>query len=58
MQKTKIWLRFRQDDENFCIKAGIIYHRIPCFGYVIKENDRPGTLLVDKLKALGVPAGK
>ena len=32
-------------------------HRIPCFGYVIQESDKPGKLDVEKAKKLGVKPG-
>ena len=32
-------------------------HRIPCFGYVIQESDKPGKLDVEKAKSLGVKPG-
>jgi ribonuclease Z len=32
-------------------------HRIPCFGYVIQESDKPGKLDVEKAKSLGVKHG-
>jgi hypothetical protein len=36
------------------VKAGLIRHRIPCFGYVVQETDKAGALLEDKCKALNV----
>ena len=34
-----------------------IQHRIPCFGYVVVEADKVGTLDVNKAKALGLQPG-
>jgi len=46
-----------QNDAQYNIKAVPIKHRIPCFGYVIQECDKPGKLDVEKAKKLGVKAG-
>lgn len=49
---------FRIDSHDECtVKASRIEHRIPCFGYVFTENDRPGTINVDYLKGVGIPPG-
>nr|XP_018906229.1 PREDICTED: zinc phosphodiesterase ELAC protein 1-like [Bemisia tabaci] len=46
------------DSHDECtVKASRIEHRIPCFGYVFTENDRPGTINVDYLKGVGIPPG-
>ncbi|GAB2723995.1 ribonuclease Z [Paenibacillus thermoaerophilus] len=45
------------DDGQFEVTAKPLDHRIACFGYRVHEYDRPGTLLIDKLKAAGVPPG-
>jgi ribonuclease Z len=45
------------DDDQFSVEAKLLEHGVPSFGYRIVEKDRPGTLQVDKLKALGVPPG-
>ncbi|KAG7173762.1 Zinc phosphodiesterase ELAC protein 1-like [Homarus americanus] len=45
------------DDERWCVSAGWIHHRVPTFGYVIKEKDRPGTLDTNKLLSLGIKPG-
>ena len=44
-------------DSKFDIKAIAIKHRIPCFGYVIEEQDQAGTFNVEKAKELGIPPG-
>lgn len=42
---------------SFRVHAGMLTHRIVCFGYVVIEDPLPGRLCVEKLKALGVPPG-
>ena len=44
-------------DEQFSVEAFQLEHGVTSFGYRIVEADRPGALQVEKLKALGVPAG-
>ena len=39
------------------MKAVAIQHRIPSFAYVIEEKEQPGSLNMEKVKALGVPPG-
>ena len=46
-----------QEDAQYTIKAVPLKHRIPCFGYVIQESDKPGKLDVEKAKKLGVKPG-
>ncbi|XP_069483078.1 zinc phosphodiesterase ELAC protein 1 [Ambystoma mexicanum] len=45
------------DNEQFVIRAFRLFHRIPSFGFVIEERERPGKLNVQKLKELGVQPG-
>lgn len=45
------------DDGHFEVTALPLDHRIACYGYRIREYDRPGTLQQERLKALGVPPG-
>ena len=49
------WLVF--DDADFTIHAAALEHTVPCVAYIINEKPKPGSLLVDKLKQLGVPSG-
>ena len=42
---------------HFEVFAARLDHRIPSFGYRIVEKDRPGELLMDKVKKAGVPRG-
>lgn len=44
-------------EENFTIYVKKLDHGVPSFGYRIVEKDAPGELLVEKLKALGIPPG-
>ena len=45
------------EDKQFKVEVGKLEHGIPSYGYRVIEKDLPGTLLVDKLKAIGVPPG-
>jgi hypothetical protein len=37
------------------VTAGLISHKIPCFGYIIKEADKAGMLLEEVRRALSPP---
>lgn len=39
--------------EQFIVKAFRLFHRIPSFGFVIEERERPGKLQTQKLKDMG-----
>ncbi len=45
------------DNAKFTVYAEILDHGIKSFGYRVVEKDHQGELQVDKLKALGIPAG-
>lgn len=45
------------EDEFFVVESKKLDHRIESFGYRIREKDRPGRLLDDRLKAAGVAPG-
>ncbi|MFC2948240.1 ribonuclease Z [Virgibacillus sediminis] len=42
---------------NFTIEVEELEHGVPSFGYRITEKDKPGELLVDKLKEKGIMPG-
>ena len=41
------------EDKKFVVKAFRLFHRVPSFGFCIKEHDRPGRLKTEMLKELG-----
>ncbi|KAM4809060.1 zinc phosphodiesterase ELAC protein 1 [Rhinophrynus dorsalis] len=45
------------ENEQFRVKAFKLFHRIPSFGFVIEERERPGKLNVQKLKDFGIQPG-
>lgn len=45
------------DDESFQVEVRKVSHGIDSFGFRIIEKDLPGTLLVEKLKKIGVRPG-
>jgi len=45
------------EDEQFVVTAKLLDHGLPSYGFRIVEKDLPGTLLVDRLLALGVRSG-
>ena len=45
------------EDNTFLVEAKKLEHGIDSYGYRVVEKDRPGELLVDKLKELGVKPG-
>ncbi len=45
------------EDEQFVVEADLLEHVIPSFGYRIVQKDLPGTLLMEKVRELGVPKG-
>jgi len=44
-------------NELFEIRAYPLKHEIPCFGFVLKENDKKGEFNRDKAIKLGIPVG-
>ena len=42
------------DDPRIKVKAGLISHRTPSFGFIIKETDQVGSLDSNKCKSLGM----
>jgi ribonuclease Z len=45
------------EDETFKVSFDTLDHRILSFGYRIEEKAHEGVLLVDKVKAAGIPSG-
>lgn len=45
------------DDATFTVSCDHLDHRIESFGFRIVEKDHPGELLIDKVRAAGVPSG-
>ncbi|XP_066993348.1 zinc phosphodiesterase ELAC protein 1 [Anabrus simplex] len=45
------------EDKTAVVQAGVILHRVPTFGYVIKEKDQPGKLDIELLLQLGTTPG-
>ncbi|WLR53257.1 ribonuclease Z [Bacillus tianshenii] len=45
------------EDKQFTVEMRKLEHGIPSFGYRVTEHDKPGELLVDKLKEQQVPPG-
>lgn len=45
------------NDQTFTVYAKHLDHKIACYGYRVVEHDHPGELLVNKLKAAGIPSG-
>ncbi|MFD2445967.1 ribonuclease Z [Bacillus sp. CGMCC 1.16607] len=45
------------EDEQFIVKAKLLEHGIPSYGFRVVEKDKPGTLLVDKLLQMGIQPG-
>jgi ribonuclease Z len=43
--------------EEYAVVADRLDHRTPCFGYAIREHDRPGRFDLEAAEALGVPKG-
>lgn len=48
---------FVVEDDEFLVVANSLQHVIPCLGYRIEQKPLPGKLLIDKVKAAGVPNG-
>jgi len=42
---------------GFRVDAALLEHSVPCLGFSVIEDDRPGTFDVARAAALGVPAG-
>jgi len=45
------------DGPEYLIEAGRLDHRLPTYGFVLTEKDKPGRFDVEAARALGVPSG-
>ncbi|MBM7648092.1 ribonuclease Z [Bacillus ectoiniformans] len=45
------------EDDQFMVEVRQLQHGIPSYGFRITEKDKPGMLLVDELRADGIPPG-
>ncbi len=45
------------EDEEYSVRCLPLKHRIPAFGYAVKEKDRPGRFRVEQAKSLGISPG-
>ncbi|XJZ26139.1 ribonuclease Z [Bacillota bacterium Lsc_1132] len=45
------------EDDQFSVEARLLDHGIASYGYRIVEKDKPGMLLADKLKEVGIAPG-
>jgi ribonuclease Z len=45
------------EDEHFIVYCKKLEHGVPSYGFRIEEKAKPGELLVDKLKAIGIEPG-
>ena len=45
------------NDSKMTVSAAVLKHRVVCFGYVMQEAEKPGTLNVDVLKSKGISPG-
>ena len=54
---NKYWEVFKREGCDHVVRAGILKHRIPCFGYVIRENNQPGPLDAKKVREKGLRPG-
>lgn len=48
---------FTVKETYFTIEIQLLQHRVPCFGYRLVEQEKPGKLNTDKLQAAGIPPG-
>ena len=51
-----VWTAY--NDGNFCVRASVLRHPVPCFGYVIDECDASGRLDAEKCVEMGLPPGR
>ena len=44
LQNLYSWDIFDFNETNYSVRAGLLHHRIPSFGFVVTEKDKPGKL--------------
>jgi ribonuclease Z len=45
------------EDEEFVVSCRLLKHRVPAYGYLVVEKDRPGRFNVERAAASGIPSG-
>eukprot|EP00250_Pteridium_aquilinum_P027012 c34008_g1_i1 orf=85-1278(+) len=45
------------EDQKYIVKAGLLQHSIPCWGFIVEEQTRPGRFSVERARKLGVKPG-
>jgi ribonuclease Z len=45
------------EDEDYTVTCQLLKHKVPAFGYSVREKDRPGRFDVAKAQALQIPSG-
>ncbi|MBB5173827.1 ribonuclease Z [Texcoconibacillus texcoconensis] len=45
------------DHEEWSVQTAKLDHGVPCFGYRIQQKDKPGRLLMEKIREAGIPEG-
>ncbi|MCD4610438.1 YetF domain-containing protein [Proteus mirabilis] len=48
---------FLFEEEGIRVSCGALSHPVPCFGYRLEEDNKPGKLNADKLEAENIPRG-
>ena len=51
-----VWTAY--NDGSWCVRATVLRHPVPCFGYIIDECDASGRLDADKCAEMGLPPGR
>ena len=54
-KESKCWELFTEN--GITVVAAALKHRIPSYGFIIKEKDKPGRLNAEKLSATGIQPG-
>lgn len=45
------------EDDHFAVETARLEHRVESYGYRVREKEKPGRLLIEKLQTLGIPSG-